>query len=123
MKLDKELTYNQPEANVDFKDIKKAIKYSNDNYELLKALSKKAEEKYPKNLPLGGFFDLPVADGKVSYQITEVVGKRAFAKRCAGICLDFYEDMMLGQGAWISTDKANELVNRQRALIKLFGGK
>ena len=71
---------------------------------------------------LGGIIRLPVADGVVFYQITEVKNGLAFAKRCAGICLDMYEDDILGQGEWISEKKATELVNANRALEKLFGG-
>ena len=122
MKLEKQLTYNQPEIDIDndFKDINKTIKISEDNLKLLKELSNKSIEK--GYAILGGIFGLTVADGKVFYQVTEIKGNVAFVSRCAGICLDLYEDMLLGQGEWISTTKANELVHRERALNKLFGG-
>lgn len=123
MKLEKELTYNQPEFNLDkdFQDIDKTIKRADDNLKLLKDLARKSLEKGHK--VLGGFFGLTVADGRVFYQVTEIKGDRAFVKRCAGICLDLYEDNVLGQGEWIGLDKATQLVNRNRALEKLFGGK
>lgn len=122
MKLEKELTYNQPEFNIDtdFQEIDKTIASSEANLKLLKDLSRKSLEK--GNQVLGGIFGLNVADGRVFYQITETKGNTAFAKRCAGICLDLYEDNVLGQGDWITLNKANELVARHRALEKLFGG-
>lgn len=123
MKLDKELTYNQPEVDIlnGFKEIDKSIAKSNDNFELLKKLSGEARVKYP-NSPLGGFFNLNVADGRVQYQITEIKGNTAYAKLCHGICLDMYQDDILGDGDWISLKKATELVNGQIAMAKLFGG-
>ena len=122
MKLEKELTYNQPEFNLDkdFQDIDKTIKKANDNLQLLKNLARKGLEK--GNKVLGGFFGLTVADGRVFYQVTEIKGNIAFVKRCAGICLDLYEDNILGQGDWITLNKATALVNANRALEKLFGG-
>jgi len=122
MKLEKELTYNQPEFNLDkdFQDIDKTIKRADDNLQLLKDLARKSLEK--GNQILGGYFGLTVADGRVFYQVTEIKGNNAFVKRCAGICLDLYEDDILGQGEWIALAKANDLVNRNRALEKLFGG-
>lgn len=121
MKLDKELTYNQPEVDIlnGFKEIDKSIAKSNDNFELLKKLSEEAHVKYP-NSPLGGFFNLNVADGRVQYQITEIKGNTAYAKLCHGICLDMYQDDILGDGDWISLKKATELVNGQIAMAKLF---
>ena len=128
MKLEKELTYNQPEFNLDkdFQDIDKTIKRADDNLQLLKDLARKSLEKGHK--VLGGFFGLTVADGRVFYQVTEIkkngnLPEVAFVKRCAGICFDLYEDDILGQGEWIALAKANDLVNRNRALEKLFGGK
>jgi len=123
MKLEQELTYNQREfENDDFgKDIGETIKMSDDNLKLLKELARKSLEK--RYMLLGGIIRLPVADGVVFYQITEVKNGWAFAKRCAGICLDMYEDDLLGQGEWISENKATELVNGFRAMEKLFGGK
>lgn len=123
MKLEKELTYIQPEFNLDkdFQDIDKTIKRADDNLQLLKDLARKSLEKGHK--VLGGFFGLTVADGRVFYQVTEIKGNIVFVKRCAGICLDLYEDDILGQGEWISLTKATELVNGNRALEKLFGGK
>lgn len=123
MKLEKELTYNQREfENDDFgKSIDETIMMSNDNLKLLKELAKKSLEK--RYMLLGGIFRLTVADGVVFYQIVEVTTNGwAFAKRCAGICLDMYEDDILGQGEWISEDKATKLVNGFRAMEKLFGG-
>lgn len=127
MKLEKELTYNQPEIDIDngFEDIDKTRAYSKDNLKLLKELARKSLKKGYK--VLGGFFSLNVADGRVFYQITEIqtngnLPTVAFAKRCAGICLDLYQDDVLGQGDWITLNKATELVERNRALEKLFGG-
>ncbi len=124
MKLEKELTYNQSEFNLDTDynpaEIDKTIKKADDNHKVLKDLAKKSQEKGHK--VLGGFFGLNVADGMVYYQVTEIKGNIAFVKRCAGICLDFYQDNVLGQGEWITLNKATELVERNRALEKLFGG-
>mgnify|MGYP000187416231 CR=1 FL=1 len=94
-------------------------KLEDDNFELLKKLSEEAHVKYP-NSPLGGFFNLNVADGRVQYQITEIKGNTAYAKLCHGICLDMYQDDILGDGDWISLKKATELVNGQIAMAKLF---
>lgn len=127
MKLEKELTYNQPEIDIDngFKEINKAIATSKENLKLLKDLARKSLEK--GNNVLGGIFGLNVADGRVFYQVTEIkkngdLPEVAFVKRCAGICLDLYQDDILGHGDWISLKKATEFVERHRALEKFFGG-
>jgi hypothetical protein len=122
MKLEKELTYNQPEIDFDngFKEINKAIATSKENLKLLKDLARKSLEK--GNNVLGGIFGLNVADGRVFYQVTEIKGNTAFVNRCAGICLDLYQDDILGHGDWISLKKATEFVERHRALEKFFGG-
>jgi hypothetical protein len=62
MKLEKKLTYNQPEIDIDngFKDIDKTIASSKENLKLLKELARKSLEKGHK--VLGGFFSLNVAD-------------------------------------------------------------
>lgn len=120
MKLEKELTYNQSEIPMG-NDWTADIITSEENLKLLKELAKKSLEK--RYMLLGGIFRLTVADGVVFYQIVEVKNGRAFAKRCAGICLDMYEDNILGQGEWISEKKATDLVNGFRAMENLFGGK
>lgn len=118
MKLEQELTYNQPE--IEGNNWQENIISSEENLKLLKELARKSLEK--RYMLLGGIIRLPVADGVVFYQITEVKKGWAFAKRCAGICLDMYEDDILGQGEWISEKKATELVNGFRAVEKHFGG-
>jgi hypothetical protein len=47
MKLEKELTYNQPEIDIDngFKEINKAIATSKENLKLLKDLARKSLDK------------------------------------------------------------------------------
>ena len=117
MKLEKELTYNRHEIVVTGNSIDDDIKNSEENLKHLKELAEKAENTHPL---LGGIFSVSVADGKVFYQITEIKGKTAYANRCAGICLDEYSDMILGDGAWIPLNKANDFVVGYRALVKLF---
>ena len=56
------------------------------------------------------------------YQVTEIKGNTAFVNRCGGICLDLYQDDILGHGDGISLKKATEFVERHRALEKFFGG-
>lgn len=122
MKLEKELRYNLPEIEVGpgFSTIQKDIKKSEENFQFLVDLDNKAKEKYDI---LGGYFSLTVADGKVPYQLVEINNKLAKVVRCAGICLDQYEDQILGNEAWIPLKKAEELINYQRRLSALFNKK
>jgi len=118
MKLEKELIYNQPNVDIDI-GFHEAIKIADENLKLLRNLDKNAQAKYPI---LGGCFSTSVADGKVFYQVVEVSKARATVRLCNGICLDEYVDDILGYESTISLSKATELVERERALLKLFGG-
>lgn len=114
--LEKELTYNKEEVSIPGQ-WKEESKQAKENFAFLEELDKKARERYPI---LGGYFTLPVADGKVCYQVVAVTERTATVKRCAGICLDEYADMILGYGATMSLQRASELVRGTRALNDLF---
>ena len=118
MKLEKELTYNQPE--VEFTNFKGRFKKADKNVELLNELNKKSQERH--NV-LGGVFWRTVADGRVPYQVVEINNKTAVVKRCAGICLDLYEDSLLGSECELPVERVKMLVNQQRRLYELFGAK
>ncbi len=121
MKLPIEYTYDRPEFDIDNKfDVDEFIKRSEDNYAHLEDLEKKCAERFAL---VGSFIRVPVADGVVFYQVVETNEKTATVKRCAGICLDLYEDMILGQGCTLPYDRVAQMVAQRRALNKLFGRK
>lgn len=116
--LPQEFVYNQPE--VDLSNIDEAINKSEQNFELLKNLGKKAEEAGHETL--GGYFSLVVADGKVWHQAVAFnkQAKLYFVKRCNGICLDEYYDSYIGEGEWLNADWVEDRIKGQKAMEKLF---
>jgi hypothetical protein len=121
MKLPIEYTYDRPEFDYDNKfDVVERIKRSEENLTHLLELEKKCQERFAL---VGGFICVPVADGQVFYQVVETNEKTATVKRCAGICLDLYEDMILGQGCTLPYDRVAQMVAQRRAMNKLFGRK
>ena len=116
--LPQEFVYNQPE--VDLSNIDEAIDKSEQNLELLKSLSEKAEEAGHE--VLGGYFHLPVADGRVFHQAVAYnkQAKLYFVKRCAGICLDEYFDSYIGEGEWLNGNWVEDRIKGQKAMGKLF---
>ena len=66
-------------------------------------------------------FSTPVADGRVHYQITRIKKKTAVVKLCPGICLDEYQDNILGEECEISLSKAKQLIAQADALHRIFG--
>jgi hypothetical protein len=90
------------------------------NLEHLKQIDRSAQNAGVS--PLYRCFSVPVADGKAHYQVVRVKKKTAIVRICDGICLDGYCDMVLGEESEISIDKVMELVGRNAALNRLFGG-
>lgn len=118
MKLPKEYTYDRPEFDMDKWDTDAFLKMAEENLIHLKDLEKKCSERFAL---VGSIIQVPVADGTVFYQVVETNNKTATVKRCAGICLDLYEDMILGQECTLPYNRIEQMVNQRRALNKLFG--
>lgn len=116
--LPQEFVYDQPE--VDLSNIDEAIAKSEQNFELLKSLGEKAEKEGFE--VLGGYFFLPVADGRVWHQAVAYnkQAKLYFVKRCNGICLDEYFDSYIGEGEWLNADWVEARIKGQKAMEKLF---
>ena len=56
------------------------------------------------------YFSLPCCDSTVYYQITKIDEELCKVEWCKGICLDEYEDNVLGKEAFIMLAKAEELI-------------
>lgn len=95
-----------------------AIENSKKNFEHLQHIDRlvKAEgELFHRS------FNTPVADGRAYYQITRVKKKTVIVKLCPGICLDEYQDNILGEECEIPLSKARQLVAQADALAEIFG--
>ena len=112
------MRYTQLFPTNDYSNIDKLIENSQKNHEHLKEIDKKQKAK---GTILFRHFTVPVADGYSYYQITKVGKKTATVELCGGICLDEYQDMILGESATISLDIAKSQIERMDALYKLFG--
>lgn len=118
--LPEEFIYSKEEIDFSKINIDEAIDKSEQNLELLKSLSQKAEENGYE--VLGGYFHLPVADGRVFHQAVAYnkQAKLYFVKRCAGICLDEYYDSYIGEGEWLNASWVEDRIKGQKAMKKLF---
>ena len=114
----KAMKYKQQAPIDDWSDIDKCIKNSEINLKHLQDIDKAQEAKGEQLLYR--YFYRPVADGRAWYQVTKVTSKTATVTWCAGICLDDYVDMMLGEEATISRGMIENMVNGRIALEKLF---
>jgi hypothetical protein len=117
-KSNNNMIYTKQFPTDDFSDIDQTIKNSNANLAHLKSIDKAQNEK-GENL-LYRYFNRQVADGYAWYQVTKVTQKTATVKWCDGICLDDYQDMMLGDEATLSRVMVEKLVSSRIAMDKLF---
>ena len=102
----------------DYSNIDQSIKNSDLNLKHLQDIDK-AQEAKGENL-LYRYFFRPVADGRAWYQVTKVTKKTATVTWCDGICLDDYQDGMLGDEATLPIDMIAQLVSSRIAMDKLF---
>ena len=94
-----------------------ALVNSNKNLDELHSLDKQAQEQ---NSIVGRFFSLPVADGRVFYQVTALKRNKCTVTICEGICLDGYSDNILGEESELPLKKTEELIQRDKILKQLF---
>lgn len=119
MKLQEDLIYKAiPIPDHTWKNIDDAIKISEQNFARLKEIDKIAKQN---QTILGRFISTNVADGMAYYQVQEIKKEKCYIVRCAGICLDEWEDNMFGQGCVLLTNNVNRLIGQREALEKLFG--
>jgi hypothetical protein len=118
MKLKSNLVYS--ESTVDFSiGIDEAIKKSEENLNKLISLTIQAQPSHPY---LGNYFRLNVADGYAYYQTIEYDKKKEkyLCVRCAGICLDEWEDNYIGASRWVDSDYVESNIQWRINMEKLF---
>lgn len=69
------------------------------------------------------WFDRPVADGKATYQVVRIQGKKALVYLCEGICPDNYSDSLLGAESWMDLKLATDIILGRDKLKELFSKK
>lgn len=69
------------------------------------------------------WFDRPVADGKATYQVVRIQGKKALVYLCEGICPDNYFDALLGAESWVDLKLATDLILGRDKIKELFSKK
>lgn len=102
----------------DYSDIDVSIENSEKNLAHLKAIDKVQEAKGEKLLYR--YFSRPVADGMAWYQVVKVTSKTASIQWCDGICLDNYQDGMLGDGVTLPVDMVFNMVDLRIKMDELF---
>ncbi len=102
----------------DYSNIDVSIENSEKNLAHLKSIDKAQEAKGEKLLYR--YFSRPVADGLAWYQVTKVTKKAVKVEWCDGICLDNYQDYMIGDEATLPVDMIANLIESRIALDKLF---
>ena len=102
----------------DYSNIDVSIENSEKNLAHLKSIDKAQEAKGEKLLYR--YFYRPVADGRAWYQVTKVTARTATVTWCDGICLDDYQDYMIGDEATLPVDMIANLIESRIALDKLF---
>ena len=112
------MLYKKQYPTDDYSDIDVSIENSEKNLAHLKSIDKIQEAKGESLLYR--YFSRPVADGNAWYQVTKVTKKTATVQWCDGICLDNYQDGMLGDGASIPINMAFNMVDFRIRLDKLF---
>lgn len=119
-KLKPELTYNRKEIPLEdySKDHDGVMKRADDNFKHLMSLDEKAKKTYATIL--GRSFHVGVADGTVYYQVVEVTGTQVRVNLCDGICLDRYQDSVLGTGGWVQRRNIENIIFGHDALEKIF---
>lgn len=118
MKLKSNLIYS--ELTVDFGiGWDEAFKKSEENLNKLKNLSLLASQTHPY---LGNYFKLNIADGYAYYQTIEYDKKKDkyLCVRCAGICLDEWQDGYIGQSRWVDADYVQSNIQWRLNLEKIF---
>lgn len=78
------MKYEQIYPTTDFSDIDALMANARRNLEQLKRIDK----AQPEGEILYRYFDVPYADGKVTYQVTELKGDKCVVSACTGINLD-----------------------------------
>lgn len=119
MKLSKGLEYNESAIDFSFGEIAEKISLSKSNYDKLRKLSLKAQEK---DNYVGNYFSLNVADGYAYYQVVEFnrESDKYLVKICRGICLDEWVDNFLGESRWADGEYVRHNVDTRIRLEKLF---
>jgi len=112
------MIYKKQYPTDDYSDIDVSIENSEKNLAHLKSIDKVQEAK-GENL-LYRYFSRPVADGMAWYQVTKVTKSMATVQWCDGICLDNYQDGMLGDGTSIPINMAFNMVDLRIQMDKLF---
>ena len=112
------MIYQKQYPTDDYSDIDVSIENSEKNLAHLKSIDKIQEAK-GENL-LYRYFSRPVADGMAWYQVTKVTSKTATVQWCDGICLDNYQDGMLGYGGTVPVDMVFNMVDLRIQMDKLF---
>jgi hypothetical protein len=112
------MKYIQQAPTDDWSNIDQTIKNSELNLAHLKSIDKTQAEKGESLLYR--YFNRPIADGLAWYQVTKVTAKTATVTLCDGICLDDYQDMLLGEENTLPRNMIENLVSSRIALEKLF---
>ena len=112
------MLYKKQYPTDDYSDIDVSIENSEKNLTHLKSIDK-IQEANGENL-LYRYFFRPVADGNAWYQVTNVTSKTATVQWCDGICLDNYQDGMLGYGGTVPIDMVSNMVSLRIEMDKLF---
>jgi hypothetical protein len=112
------MLYKKQFPTDDYSNIDVSVENSVKNLAHLKSIDQAQEAKGEKLLYR--YFARPVADGMAWYQVTKVTKKTATVQWCDGICLDNYQDYMIGDGATLPIDMIDGLVSARINWDKLF---
>jgi len=77
----------------------------------------------PDGLCVGKLFFIPVADGEAYYEVIKVFKTTVHIKRRPDLCLDDYQDWMLGEGGSFSRNKIEPVIVAQEQLSKTLVNK
>jgi hypothetical protein len=112
------MLYKKQYPTDDYSDIDVSIENSEKNLAHLKSIDKIQEAKGESLLYR--YFSRPVADGMAWYQVTKATTTTATVQWCDGICLDNYQDGMLGYGGTVPIDMVFNMVSLRIEMDKLF---
>ena len=112
------MKYTQQAPTDDWSNIDQIIKNSETNLNHLKSIDRAQAEKGEQLLYR--YFSRPVADGLAWYQVTKVTPRTATVTLCTGICLDDYQDMLLGEENTVPRNAIENLVSSRIAMEELF---
>lgn len=82
------MKYKQIYPTDDFSDIDAVMENARLNFEELKRIDK----AQPEGQILYRYFNVPYADGKVTFQVTELKGDDCIISACTGINLDEWDE-------------------------------